>query len=555
MKQISYFVLGLLIMGAATRLPGQTPSWLWANTAGGEGWDMANAIAADSQGNLYITGIFEDEAQFGSATLTSYGARDIFIAKLDPAGNWIWQVPAGGSGYDRGTAIATGDIWLYAAGEFYGSSTFGSVNYTSEGTSDLFVAILDFDGNWAAVDRTTGSGDPLCSSLALDAAENMYLTGEFMGEVTFGQTTLLSSGYGNRDIFIAKLNRIGTWDWAAQAGAPGNSPDGAAEVVLDAAGNIYLTGHFFETAQFGSTSLTSAGGADIFLAKLDPQGNWLWAVQAGGTDNDFCETLTLDALGNLVISGRFRGTASFGDHSLVCVGQENYFVAKAGPGGDWAWAEAMNGALCSSLAADSEGNVYGSGSIWLPNALGFYVQTHGGTDLFAGKLDPAGNWIWAQAAGSYGANSSCRGLDILLGGSGNACIAGVSEGNAYFNSLDGEPFELSFGDKDVVVAKLGEFTPAADDLAQGPEHVSALRGLFPNPARGGVTATVSVCLKAGDNGVLTLYNSRGQSIRDWRLDPGDYQLGLDCGPLPAGIYFCRLQTPSGSAIRRFAVIK
>ncbi|HOZ00565.1 MAG TPA: T9SS type A sorting domain-containing protein [Candidatus Syntrophosphaera sp.] len=555
MDRFHGFFVFVLLIGAMSVLPAQAPEWLWASTAGGAAWDNAADISCDQWGNLYIAGMFEDSAQFGDATLTSYGSRDVLIAKLDPNGNWLWQLNAGGSSAEYGSAIVASDSYLYVTGMFFGASTFGPVSYTSEGSSDMFVAILDFDGTWDAVDRSWGTGDCISYDLKLNAEEDIYLTGQIMGEVELGATTLDCSGTNNRDIFVTKLDRTGTWEWAVQAGAAGTTPDYAVDLALDDAENIYIAGAFFGAAQFGSTVLTSYGAEDIFLAKLDPDGNWLWAVQAGGTSSDNCDSMVRDAEGNLILAGRFRGTATFGTHTLVCSGQENAFLAKAGPNGNWLWAIPLVGANCTGLTTDSASNIYATGSFWQPLNLGNYIQTHGGVDLYAAKLDSSGDWLWARGDGAYGQFSSSQGLGVALNPAGNPCIAGSTMGNAFFNALDGDEFEMCFGEEDIAVAEINEYTPVEDDLATGPEGVSGLGNAFPNPVRAGSPATLRAWIKAGESGELTIFNLRGQTVCKRQLSPGTQEISLDTGSLPAGLYLCRLHTPSQLQTRKLVVLK
>lgn len=457
--------------------------------------------------------------------------------------------------HEFGAAIATGNIWLYVTGTFFGTSTFGPVVYTSEGPSDMFVAILGVDGTWAAVDRTWGGGDCYSHDIKLNAQEDMYVTGQIIGTVEFASTTLHSSGFGNRDIFVAKLDRMGTWEWAVQAGAPGSTPDYAANLELDSAGNIFLAGGFYSEIQFGASTLISSGADDIYLAKLDPVGNWLWGVKAGGNSYDSCEAMARDSEGNLILTGLFRDTISFGSHSLVCSGVENSYIAKADSNGNWLWAKQLIGAQCVGITTDAFANIYVSGNFWQALTLGNYIHPHAGTDLFAAKLDSAGNWIWATAAGAYGNSPISMANAITLNPSGNPCVTGTTMGNTYFNALDGDESEMSFGDKDLFIAKLSEFTGADDPLASVPAGVSILRGVFPNPIRTGHPATLKACLGSGESGLLKVCNLRGQTVYQQELGPGEHLIELDSAGLSPGLYLCRLTTPSVSQTCKFILLR
>ena len=305
-------------------------NWLWANKAGGTGWDYGYGIAVDANGNSYVTGAFAESAIFGTTTLTSSGGSDIFVAKLDSSGNWLWAKQAGGTDYDDGYGIVV-DINgnSYVTGIFYSSNcSFGSTTLTSSGGSDIFVAKLDINGNWLWAKQAGGTSGDSGNGIAVDANGNSYITGGFKESATFGTTTLTSSGYYDYDIFVTKLDIDGNWLWAKQAGGTGD--EGSNSIAVDANGNSYITSGFEESVNFGTTTLTSSGYLDIFVAKIDHNGNWLWAKQAGGAIDDCGYDIALDANGNSYVTGFFMESANFGTTTLTSSGDRDIFVAKLG---------------------------------------------------------------------------------------------------------------------------------------------------------------------------------------------------------------------------------
>ena len=303
-------------------------NWLWANKAGGTGWDYGYGIAVDANGNSYVTGAFAESAIFGTTTLTSSGGSDIFVAKLDSSGNWLWAKQAGGTDYDDGYGIVV-DINgnSYVTGIFYSSNcSFGSTTLTSSGGSDIFVAKLDINGNWLWAKQAGGTSGDSGNGIAVDANGNSYITGGFKESATFGTTTLTSSGYYDYDIFVTKLDIDGNWLWAKQAGGTGD--EGSNSIAVDANGNSYITSGFEESVNFGTTTLTSSGYLDIFVAKIDHNGNWLWAKQAGGAIDDCGYGIALDANGNSYVTGVFMESANFGTTTLTSSGDRDIFVAK-----------------------------------------------------------------------------------------------------------------------------------------------------------------------------------------------------------------------------------
>jgi hypothetical protein len=128
------------------------------------------------------------------------------------------------------------------------------------------------------------------------------------------------------DIFVAKLSSSGSWSWVVKAG--GSSGDFGNGIALDSSGNAYVTGYFFDRATFGSTSLTSSGSSDIFVAKLSSSGSWAWAIKAGGSSSDIGSGIAADSNANAYVTGSFSGTATFGGNSLVSLGGDDIFVVR-----------------------------------------------------------------------------------------------------------------------------------------------------------------------------------------------------------------------------------
>ncbi|MDD3577798.1 MAG: SBBP repeat-containing protein, partial [Candidatus Cloacimonetes bacterium] len=255
MKVLKIGIVSLIVMFLGFNLFAQTEDWLWANQAGGISYDYGQSIATDSNGNSYVTGSFEGTAVFGSTTLASSGQSDIFVAKMDSNGNWLWAKKAGGSSYDYGYGIAVDSSGnSYVTGNFSDSAVFGSTTLTSSGDYDIFVAKIDSNGIWLWAQKAGGSNYDYGYGIAVDSSGNSYVTGYFSGSASFGSTTLTSSGY--EDIFVAKIDSNGIWLWAQKAG--GSTYNYGYGIAVDSSGNSYVTGIFLYTASFGSTTLTSS---------------------------------------------------------------------------------------------------------------------------------------------------------------------------------------------------------------------------------------------------------------------------------------------------------
>jgi hypothetical protein len=419
-----------LSVSSRTNHTSSSPIWGWAVKAGGPRHDGSTGIAVDSSGNAYVIGFFSRNASFGSTTLSAGLFNfDIFVAKLDSTGAWQWAVRAGGSGLDaddHGLGIAVDSSGnAYVTGSFdhgYGvnNASFGSTSLTSSGDEDIFVAKLNSTGAWQWAVKAGGTGADRGDGIAVDSSGNAYVTGFFSNNSSFGSTYLYFNG---SHTFIAKLNSTGGWQWAVKAGGyyaacplcrHGNG------IAVDSSGNAYVSGSFGNNASFGSTSLTSSGGLDIFVAKLNSTGAWQWAVKAGGTGGDRGMGIAVDSSGNAYVTGRFENNASFGSINLYGWMSQNIFVAKLNSTGGWQWvvkAVGNNWNMAYGIAVDSSGNAYVTGEFINTASFGSTSLNNTGLpDIFVAKLNSTGHWQWALKAG--GPSNSDSGTGIAVDSSG-----------------------------------------------------------------------------------------------------------------------------------------
>jgi hypothetical protein len=361
---------------------------LWAKRAGGADIDAAKNIEVDSNGNSYITGEFQGSSTFGSTTLTSTGSYDCFIAKYDATGNVLWAKQSGGAGLEMGRGIAVdGSGNCYLTGYFDGTATFGNTTFTSSGSYDAFIAKYDATGNFQWAARAGSSGEDFGRNIGLDGSGNSYITGTFKDLASFGSTTLTSSGA--EDIFVAKYDAFGNVLWAKSAG--GTNKDAANGIAVDGSGNSSVAGEFQGSATFGSTMLNSTSTLpDMFIASYDASGNVLWAKHAGGSSSDFGRNIGLDGSGNSYITGEFEGSASFGSTTLTSSGGVDIFVAKYDASGNVLWAKRAGGNLeerASGIVLDGSGNAYISGYFLGQADFGSStVSSSGASDIYIAKL-------------------------------------------------------------------------------------------------------------------------------------------------------------------------
>jgi hypothetical protein len=170
------------------------------------------------------------------------------------------------------------------------------------------------DAVYASAQQFTG-GNVLAQKVVTDSSGNVYTTGFFSGTVDFdpGAGTANLTSAGSDDSFISKLDSGGNYVWAKQLG--GISAELAIGISVDSSGNVYTTGTFQGTADFdpgaGTANLTSAGGDDSFISKLDSSGNYVWAKQLGSTGADVAYGVSVDSSGNVYTTGFFSGTVDF----------------------------------------------------------------------------------------------------------------------------------------------------------------------------------------------------------------------------------------------------
>ncbi len=218
---------------------------------------QGNGIATDADNNVYVVGYFEGAVKFGTHALTSAGHGDAYIAKRDAAGVWQWARKVGGAGWDAAYAVAVDAGHVYLAGAFESEAAFGAQTWTANGATDLFVAKLDTNGNWVWASRAGGAPpvDPgtsipgdgfnglpfveVANGIAVDSAGNVYIAGTFAGAATFGNSGLSLTSRGATDIVVAKLNAAGAWQWASRAGS--ETGDWAYGIAVDATG-VYVGG-------------------------------------------------------------------------------------------------------------------------------------------------------------------------------------------------------------------------------------------------------------------------------------------------------------------------
>jgi hypothetical protein len=340
----------------------------WAKGLGNNSTSLeeGNSVATDSLGNIYVGGVFSGSADFdpgpGSSILTSAG-QDNFICKFNPDGIFIWAKLFGGNAQD------------------------------------------------------------VLNSIHIDHSGNIVCCGYFQGTCDFDPGVGVSnlSSTGSSDIYILKLDSNGNFIWAKKMGGIGE--DAGYSIISDSNDNLISTGYFSNTGDFDPSlstfNLISGGQFDIFISKLDSNGNFIWAKKTGGGSNDRGVSITLDSVQNIYTTGSFAGTVDFdpgiGSVSLVAAGSQAIYINKLDSNGNFVWAKNIGGPVVAgsganqgnSISLDQTSNIfitgYFSGTVdFDPSANVFNLTSNGSLDIFICKIDNIGNFSWAKKIGGLG---------------------------------------------------------------------------------------------------------------------------------------------------------
>ncbi len=387
-------------------------------------------MALDSQGNIYMVGALVGSRTYGATTLQSKGGKDILVVKLSPSGQYLWARHYGGS-LDEvayGITVDSKDS-IYIAGSFKTTLTLGTTTLSGAGV-EAFVAKLDASGSpqWAI--SAGGAQRDLAVRLANDASGSLYVLGLFSSTATFGTSQLTSSG--DADLFVAKVSPTGIFQWVTAGGGAAEEIVGG--IAVDAKQNVYIAGAYTKAGTFGSFLLSHGNLTNILVAKLSPAGTFLWAKGAGKNNFEQCNDVATDPSGNVYVTGFFRSsTVTMGTFSFATFGDSDGFVAKLDPQGQWLWAKQMGGSTFDqgkSIAASST-HVYITGFFQDVSTFGSTTLTSPGSySIFVSKMDHNGNFLGARSVG--GANNRDESQHIRFEPSGFLYVNGTFSGTVTF---------------------------------------------------------------------------------------------------------------------------
>lgn len=430
--------------------PGAEPASKESADGGVAAADAGSSTPASDAGGSTTR---KDVAGACGATLTSarYGAGpDGKIFTSDEAAHGVAFAP-------------DGSLWV--TGEYRGDADFGGGPRTAgDQNASLFVLKLDAQGQHVA---SKGFGDPSPGliyapgargrAIATDASGGAVVAGSFAGRIDFGGGELVSAGEPNdagvpsggcatgttdcaADALVVAFDANGAHRYSRRFGASG--ADVAYAIATDAAGNAYVAGSFEGTVSFGAESLTALGKSDIFVAKLDPSGDVVFAKRFGGVEDDAALAIAVDATGGIVIGGRYAGLAVFAQTGGSSIGLQankgpyDGFVAKLDAQGNTVWATKLSSerGMVSGVAVAPDGHVVIAGQFRtemnlgaLGGQKGVYIE-----DAFVASLGADGAAAWAKVYGGTGQEQA-------------AAIAVDDEGLLHVTGRNGSPSGMDFG--------------------------------------------------------------------------------------------------------------
>ncbi|WP_146136498.1 SBBP repeat-containing protein [Aphanothece hegewaldii] len=353
--------------------------------------DISNDLTRDQAGNLYITGYTEGSLD-DDTTNPNQGENDAFIAKYAPDGTLLWKHQLGTNNSDSANSITTdGAGNLYITGYTEGSLDDDTTNF-NQGGSDAFIAKYAPDGTLLWKHQLGTNTYDFASSITTDGAGNLYITGSTFGSLDDDTTNL---NQGGSDAFIAKYSPNGTLLWKHQLGT--DYDDFASSITTDGAGNLYITGNTYGSLDDDTTN-PNQGGSDAFIAKYGPNGNLLWKHQLGTDYDDSANSITTDGAGNLYITGNTRGSLD-DDTTNPNQGGSDVFIAKYAPDGTLLWTRQLGtdgNDYANSITTDAVGNLYITGNTY--GSLGGPNQ--GNLDAFIAKYAPDGTLLWIRQYGT-----------------------------------------------------------------------------------------------------------------------------------------------------------
>jgi hypothetical protein len=472
MKKVMMIVLSMM----STLMFGQPISFQWASAFSGLNQEAVKVVKTDSAGQVYAAGYFTGsmDADPGSGVqmLTSAGLQDIFILKLNPAGQLLWAKRIGGSGNDMVYDLQLDpQSNIHICGFFSNSVDFDPaptqyiLHTTATNSQDIFLAKYSSNGvfNWA---KSAGGGSYMSAggslqpavcvaySLGITSSGNILMSGSILGNVDFDPTAgvqLLSAFY-SPSLFVSKYTSSGNLIWAKHltGSASGNGSEGYC-LAIDQYDNSYVGGVFTDSLDAdpgpGVYPLYSVSHSSSLMLKLDANGNFIWANTFGGntiSDQSSIRAMQIDIYGRINLGGHYKGSIDLdpgpGYTMAGSAGNFDIFLVQLSASGDRIWSKRLGGQFadyCHSISINPAQHIYVCGGFrgtvdFNPGAGTDYLSStsFSAQDAFMLKLDADGNYKYAVKAGG---SQSDLAQSVCATTNGNVIVGGNFSGLADLN--------------------------------------------------------------------------------------------------------------------------
>lgn len=500
----SRFLSLLLLLPLSAVLQGQQLQWA-ASMGGGE-WHTqeAHGVAVAPDGAVITVGQF-----VGGIDLDSGAGHDLhagsnftraFIQKLDADGHYLWGHSLGGAGPCQALGVAVDDQGhLLITGGITGAADLDPgpgehLVATVNSSMDAFVVKLDADGQFLWGRLVGGANNDLGLAVATGGDGHITVVGELgaQGDLDPGAGVAIAGGHGLKDAFVLRLDAEGNFVWGFAVGGPGH--DMAHGVAVAADGAVFVAGEFRQTVDFdpgpGEALRSSQGADDLFLMKLDGDGQLQWVHGIGGTGSERARAVAVGPDGGPVITGRLTSDSDFapGAEPQVVASSifEDMFLAKYEPAGELAWAFTLSSYLNEglALAVDDQDRVYLAGvfGVFFNDLLDLdpapetaFIDMVGGLDGLLVSYGPDGNFRWGFSLGSAEIDQAHA---VAVGDQGQVVVAGQ-----FRLTMDVDPgpgsllLQATHGHDAFVARYTQDITTDLHDAGPAPWAT-----LFPNPA-------------------------------------------------------------------------
>ncbi len=364
-------------------------------------WNKADELVIDTQGDIYLSGTYAQTVDFdpgsGVSNLTSGPSAESFILKLNSCGEFVWVRRYGADGFATRTNITIDNANnIYIAGLFSTTINIGPFILATAGNWDGYVASINSAGTFLWAKRIGSSGVDYINDITVNSAGNPVLTGLFSNTVDFDPNATIFNlvSAGGYDAFVLTLTSAGNFVWAKRIGNTGD--DVGRELVINSVNDIIILGDYTGVVDFdpnaGVSNITSVGGKDVFVLKLNNLGNYLWSGSIGNVLDNYSRKMSIDGLNNVYVSGDYSSTMDIDPSTAVfnITTPGVTYISKINSGNAFVWGRKINSAYIDGMTCDAHNDLIIAGqfsgtSDFDINAGVINLTSNGNTDAFVAK--------------------------------------------------------------------------------------------------------------------------------------------------------------------------